>query len=78
MPTRLGLLEAFALSRLSWHELWLAYFSLGGNSPLPAMADEVAGLSGHDPREHDLIATALNERLLDLGLGRPVGYWTER
>jgi hypothetical protein len=71
---RLSLLEGFDASGLSWEQLWLRYVVADGSQLLPAMADQVGGIGGQDPGEHDIIARALNEHLLDSGIDREVAY----
>lgn len=62
---------------LSDHDLWVRYFELGGM----ATVEQIVGFvrdGAEAPREHDLLAHALNERFAELGLGRRVYYNDER
>jgi hypothetical protein len=61
-------------SGLSTHELWLAYFALGGNATQTELEQYLTGASRPTVMDHNLVAHALNERLRDLGLNSPVAY----
>jgi hypothetical protein len=56
-------------------ELWIDYFALGGNGAPGDLAAMVEGRAPIDSYTHDLIAVALNERLIDRGLGPFLAYW---
>jgi hypothetical protein len=59
---------------LSHGELWLRYFELGGMSTGFELEAFLYGLVTPEPRNHDVIAHALNERFTELGANHPVGY----
>ena len=59
---------------LSHGELWIRYFALGGMSTaleLEAYLYEALTPTDH---EHDLVASALNERFSELGGDHPIPY----
>lgn len=71
----LGLLTGIEHGGLSLAEVWWRYIAIGGQNALPAFADEVAGMTPLDDYEHDLIAHAINESLLEHGVNSfPVEY----
>jgi hypothetical protein len=59
---------------LSHGELWMRYFELGGMSSGFEVETFLYGLTGPTPHDHDVIATALNERFVELGGNHPVAY----
>jgi hypothetical protein len=59
---------------LSHGELWLRYFELGGMSTGFELEAFLYGLMAPEPRDHDVIAHALNERFSELGGDHPVAY----
>jgi hypothetical protein len=59
---------------LSHPELWLRYFELGGMSSGFELETFLYGLAAPTPHDHDVIATALNERFVELGGNHPVAY----
>jgi hypothetical protein len=59
---------------LSHGELWLRYFELGGMSTGFELEAVLYGLVIPEPRDHDVIAHALNERFTELGANHPVAY----
>jgi hypothetical protein len=59
---------------LSHGELWLRYFELGGMSTGFELEAFLYGLVTPEPRNHDVIAHALNERFTELGSNHPVDY----
>jgi hypothetical protein len=59
---------------LSFGELWLRYFELGGMSTGFELESFLFGLVTPDPGDHDVIAHALNERFSELGRNHPVAY----
>ena len=65
-----------ALAAAGWsrHELWLACFALGADASEVELDRFLRGLAVPSAFEHNVIAQALNERLHDLGLDRPVRY----
>lgn len=61
---------------MSYHDVWVGYFSVGGNGTL---ADVRSWLSGEilvPTRDHDLLAQAMNDAFTDAGLGHPIAYST--
>jgi hypothetical protein len=67
------LVRAFEGSQLSVEELWLAYFSLGGNVGRYEVEAYLAGLMPLNAHEHNVLAQAVNERLAEL-LPPPAPY----
>ena len=62
---------------MSFEELWIAYFALGGDSPLSTVRSYLGGLSASS-MEYNVLALALNERFSDQGYtGHPVPYRDE-
>jgi hypothetical protein len=55
---------------LSQGDLWLRYFELGGMSAGFELEGILYGVLAASPYDHDIIAVAINERLVELG-GRP-------
>lgn len=71
---QLTLLQATRQALLSYDQLWVRYLGLGGTiafAQLKAYFEERAVLSRTDV---NLLAQALNERFLDMGMGMPVCY----
>lgn len=56
-------------------DLWLDYFALGGNAGLVRFTSLVSGGAPLGRRDHDRIVQALNERMQEDGMGRPLAYW---
>jgi hypothetical protein len=56
---------------LSYGELWLRYFELGGMRAGFELEAFLHGLQVPSMYDHDIIALAINERLVELG-GQPV------
>ena len=54
---------------LSYGELWLRYFELGGIRDRRDMEAILCGMLVPSDYDHDIIALALNERLVELGRG---------
>ncbi len=56
-------------------QLWMTYFSCGGNHDVAHLATYLAG-DGHgaDGIDHDHIIDALNDMYFDLGLDHPLDY----
>ncbi len=73
-PTSMSLPEALARTGLSFPELWVRYFALGGNASTLALEAYVHGALELAPIDHDMIVHALNEALSDLGEHRALGY----
>lgn len=60
-------------AEMSFDELWLAYFALGGARP-PDMVRSYLGGTATLPMDYDVLAQALNERFVDSGGDHPVPY----
>jgi len=56
-------------------DLWVAAAGIGGDLSHRAVDDIAAGWQPATSVQHDILATALNEHLLDRGQSYPVGYW---
>jgi hypothetical protein len=61
-------------SELSLDDLWWHYFELGGMGTKFELDAFVIGVLQPTPHDHDIIALALNERLVELGSTHPVPY----
>jgi hypothetical protein len=59
---------------LTHHDLWLAYFALGGNATFDQIGSYLHGRATLPAREHNMLALALNEMFLDRGANHPVPY----
>ena len=56
-------------------QLWITYFSLGGNRDATHITNYLAGDGGvADPIDHDHIIDALNDLYFDRGLDHPLHY----
>jgi len=58
---------------MSFDELWVAYFALGGASS-PNIVRSYLGGSGNELADYDVLAQAINERFVDRGGDHPVPY----
>jgi hypothetical protein len=63
------------VAELSPEELWLDYFALGGDATLSEVNAMVAGETPLSRLDHDRLAVVINERLQQVGFGRPLAYW---
>ncbi len=59
---------------LSHGQLWLRYFELGGMSTGFELETYLYGISVPSAHDHDVIASALNERFVEMGGNHPVPY----
>lgn len=60
---------------MTFDDLWLAYFALGGVAP---PAELRAYLLGEPATiDYDVVAQAINERFIDLGQNHPMPYLDE-
>jgi len=59
---------------LTFGDLWMRYFELGGMSTLPELEGYLLGALEPTAHDHDVIAHALNERCVELGGNHPVPY----
>ena len=64
---------AMTQAGMSFDELWIAYFTLGGIAG-PDEVRSYLGGAGVSPREYDLLATAINEHFVERGDDHPVPY----
>ena len=62
------------VAELSFDELWMRYFALGGMSTALEMEAILFGALQPSAHDHDVIAHALNERFVELGGNHPVAY----
>jgi len=58
---------------MSFSELWVAYFALGGVSPPQVVRSYLDGV-GTPLADYDVLAQAINERYVDRGGNHPVPY----
>ena len=61
---------------MSLHDLWIAYFALGGMARPAEMRAYLGGEAG-EAIDYDVLAQAINERFIDLGGNHPVPYRDE-
>jgi hypothetical protein len=74
----LSLIETYRRQAdLAPSELWWAYFALGGNATPAMVGHYLDGDLQPGRADHDRLATALNERLTQLGQDSPVPYFHE-
>ena len=57
--------------------LWVAYFAVGGDGSLADVTNWLSGASELSVRDHDLLAQAMNDEFVVLGLDHPVPYSVE-
>ena len=77
LATTLDALDAYRQEAgLSYGELWLRYFELGGMSNRRDVEAILCGMLVPSNDDHEVIALALNERFAELGRGYPVPYPT--
>lgn len=55
--------EAFDAAELTIDELWMRYFSLGGDAGRLELDAYLNGAIAMPPMQHDMLAHAINERL---------------
>jgi hypothetical protein len=55
--------EAFEAAQLTVDELWIRYFSLGGDAGRFEVDAYLNGAIAMPPMQHDMLAHAINERL---------------
>jgi hypothetical protein len=65
-----------SLARMTFDELWVAYFALGG-SALPGTVRTYLDGSASPAIDYDVLAHALNERFSEQGANHPVPYHDE-
>lgn len=69
-----SLREAFEHSGMSLSELWGGYVSLGGLASQLEMEGYVFGAVVPERHEHNILAQALNEKFMELGMNHPAPY----
>jgi hypothetical protein len=62
------------VAELSFDELWMRYFELGGMSTALEVEAILYGALQPSSHDHDVIAHAINERMVELGGNHPVPY----
>jgi hypothetical protein len=78
LPESVMVLRAgLALSGISIPALWGSYLGVGGTMSLDHLVDTLRGTQEVSDHEHDMVAQALNDHLLDHGLNHPVPYADE-
>ncbi len=75
-PPHAVLEAARTSSGMSFTELWVAYFALGGAAQ-PQVVRSYLGGRHTGSFDYDVLAHAINERFLDRGLNYPVPYRDE-
>ena len=68
---------ALPLAGLTVGELWLKYFAIGGSSGQFEIEAYLYAAHGLPILERDLVAHAINERFMDLGMDVRVPYSTD-
>jgi hypothetical protein len=58
-------------------DLWVAATGIGGSFSHRDVDAIAAGRQAATPTQHDILATALNEHMLDQGGNHPVRYWQD-
>lgn len=71
---KLNLFDGLRRSGMTPGELWLSYYSVGGDAGELEVEAYALGLLEPDAYQHNLIAQAINERFLDNGQDHPVSY----
>jgi hypothetical protein len=70
----MSLRAGIALSRLPYSEVWISYATLGGDLAPDELAERLHGRGPLSAIDHNVLAAALNDHLIDLGLHQPVPY----
>ncbi|HEX2178854.1 MAG TPA: hypothetical protein VHL54_04935 [Actinomycetota bacterium] len=73
-PDTAVLEAARAESGLTMDELWLRYFELTGEASILELEAYLQGALVPSSLQFDMIAQALNERFMELGMDHPVPY----
>lgn len=71
---RRALAEAKARTILTYDELWLRCFSLGGSATVQDLRSYLGGDGTLSREDVNVMVQAFNEHFLDLGMGMPVKY----
>ena len=58
---------------MSFQDLWIAYFALGGTAQPNVLRAYLGGSTAH-AIDFDVLAQAINERFIDQGANHPVPY----
>jgi hypothetical protein len=58
-------------------DLWIAAAGIGGNLSHHDIDDIATGRHPATPIQHDILATALNEHILDQSDDHPIHYWRQ-
>ena len=75
---RRALAEAKSRSMLSYDELWMRCFGLGGSASVQELRSYLQEDGALSRENVNVMAQAFNEHFLDLGLGMPVEYLEDR
>jgi hypothetical protein len=70
----LDLRDGLRLSGMTYAQLWIRYFELGGTGTLDQMREHLEREECPDRHEHNIIAQALNDSFVDQGQDHPVAY----
>ncbi len=62
------------LAGLSYTQLWVAYYALGGERTFEELKARLMGEQPMTAEDYDVAAVALNEHFSDMGLGYPLDY----
>ncbi len=73
-PKGLSLFGGMTESGMSYADIALAQMCLGGAADVLEVEAYVLGLLRPDAYQHNLLAQAINEHFIDLGLDHPVAY----
>lgn len=73
MPFHAVLEAARTRAGMSFQDLWIAYFGLGGAKEPEALRAYLAG-RGDGEMDANVVAQAINERFIDQGGDHPVPY----
>ena len=76
MPPHAVLEAARQQAGMSFHDLWIAYFALGGAERPVDVRTYLSG-GAVESMDYDVLAQAINERFLDQGGNHPVPYQDE-
>jgi len=68
------LARAFSHAEVTVHELWVAYFALGGDAGPVEVEAYMNGLMPLSQFQHNILALAINERLNELPPARAPYY----
>ena len=71
---RRALAEAKARSMLSYDELWMRCFGLGGSATVEELRSYLQDDGALSRENVNVMAQAFNEHFLDLGQGMPLTY----